>query len=320
VTYCFRIRFRLGTSSRIQSATDELVFVSGGDGGERVVLRPRDGIPLREAAEIVLRGAGYGTREEAEEAASRWGDRLRLAFAQLRLGADFGLRAPRSAFTPYGLKMFEQTAGDRALNDVHGSMVFECEPPPRFVSWAGEVRVGKSAEQLVQLMKLEVGDLAMSEKLELAFDLYSGSFFQPSPDARFVMLMMALETLIDQEERGTSSLAHVDRLIDLTRQGNDLSREDRDSLIASLQGLRVESVGRAGRRLARSLGEREYMGESAITFFNRCYEMRSALVHGHYPRPDRADVGTRAAHLEGFVGDLLAAAMVASTTSPTDVA
>lgn len=152
VTYCFRTRFRLGPWSRIQAATDELVFVAGRDGGEHVVLRPRNGVPLSEATELVLRGAGYGTRDDAEEAAIRWGKRLRLAFAQLRLGADFGLRAPQSAFTQYGLRMVGQASGSRALNDVHGTMVFECEPPPRFVSWGGELSVGKSAEQLVQLM------------------------------------------------------------------------------------------------------------------------------------------------------------------------
>jgi hypothetical protein len=41
-------------------------------------------------------------------------------------------------------------------------------------------------------------------------------------------------------------------------------------------------------------------------FFTRCYEMRSALTHGHLPRPDRGDVDVLAANLEIFVGDLLA--------------
>jgi hypothetical protein len=100
VTYCFRIRFRLGTTSRIESEADELLLVPADQGAERVVLRPRDGLRLRDATELVLRGEGYGNREEAEEAASRWGARLRVAFAQLRIGADFGLRAPHSAFTP----------------------------------------------------------------------------------------------------------------------------------------------------------------------------------------------------------------------------
>jgi hypothetical protein len=85
---------------------------------------------------------------------------------------------------------------------------------------------------------------------------------------------------------------------------------DREAIIGSLRALQQESVGQAGRRLARSLGEREYMGESPPTFFARRYELRSSLVHGHYPRPDFGEVGTRAANLEGFVGDLLGAPLL----------
>jgi hypothetical protein len=52
------------------------------------------------------------------------------------------------------------------------------------------------------------------------------------------------------------------------------------------------------------------MEESASTFFTRCYELRSQLVHGHFPRPASGEVGTRAASLEGFVGDVLGASLL----------
>jgi hypothetical protein len=121
------------------------------------------------------------------------------------------------------------------------------------------------------------------------------------------MLTMALETLIEQERRSDSTLAHIERLVAATRAADDLPQPELDSLVGSLRTLEQESVGQAGRRLARTLGDRKYMDESATTFFTRCYDLRSALVHGHYPRPDPGDVGGRAAALEGFVGDLLGA-------------
>ena len=125
------------------------------------------------------------------------------------------------------------------------------------------------------------------------------------------MLMMALETLIEQEPRSEAAVAHLRALIEQTR-ASELPAHEVASLTGSLEELaKRESVGRAGRRLAGTLGDTEYMpGEPPPLFFKRCYELRSALVHGHYPRPDHGEVGTRGAHLESFVGDLLGAALL----------
>lgn len=71
-----------------------------------------------------------------------------------------------------------------------------------------------------------------------------------------------------------------------------------------------ESIGQAGRRLARTLEPRTYQGFAPATFFIRCYEMRSKLVHGHIPRPDRGEVDLLAANLETFVGDLLSGSLL----------
>ena len=40
--------------------------------------------------------------------------------------------------------------------------------------------------------------------------------------------------------------------------------------------------------------------------FTECYSVRSVLAHGHLNRPHPTDVDRYAAHLEGFVSDLLA--------------
>ncbi|WP_438294182.1 hypothetical protein [Streptomyces sp. HUAS TT7] len=140
----------------------------------------------------------------------------------------------------------------------------------------------------------------------LAFDLYSASFFQPSADSRLLMLTMAIETLLDLQPRSDAAKAHVTALIEATEANVDLTRSERESLRGSLKWLRDESIGQAGRRLARTLEPRTYLDKSPAAFFTRCYEMRSALTHGYVPRPSHRDVGLLAASLELFVGDLLA--------------
>ncbi len=116
--------------------------------------------------------------------------------------------------------------------------------------------------------------------------------------------MMAIETMIEPRLREATVVQHVDRLIAETR---DASLPDGEiaSIVTSLRWLRNESIGQAGRRLVRRLGDRKYDGEGASKFFTGCYEMRSALVHGRSDHLAPRAIGSRAASLELFVGDLL---------------
>ena len=313
--YCFRIRIRLGLHTNLASTErEQLVFATAAEHGEDVVLRPTArGAVLGNNRDVALHGRRYATAAEAEEAAARWAARLQVALSRLHLGADFGLRAPGGFITQAGLEMFSQQTGRRVVRDVHGPMVYECDPEPLFAR-LGPITgvVGKPADRLVELVRAASElELAWGEREQLAFDLYSASFSEENADARFLMLMMALETLIEQEPRSAAAVAHLERLKSATRAA-ELEPGEADSLCGSLDSLaRRESVLSAGRRLAGALGTTEYLpGEPPPVFFTRCYELRSSLVHGHYPRPDRGQVGERAAPLEGFVGDLLGAALL----------
>jgi hypothetical protein len=67
-----------------------------------------------------------------------------------------------------------------------------------------------------------------------------------------------------------------------------------------------ESISQAGRRLAASLDGRIYVEQTPAEFFTSCYELRSRLVHGHYPRPAVEEVDATCAPPELFVGHLIA--------------
>ena len=308
MAYTFRVRFKLGSRVRIQSDANELTLADEAAGRESVRLRPRDrDVEFGDADELVLTGEPYEGEEAAEEAARRWVARLQSTFARLNIGADFGGRAPTSVVTDAGLRWLEETTGERRmLNDVHGIMVFESEPPPKFAAAGVTAVVGKPGERVVAMVQAAVRfNIAMTEREQLAYDLYSASFSEESADARFAMLMMAAETLIEPQPRSEAVAAHVRELISAT-EASSLRRDEIESILGSLRWLYSESIGQAGRRLAQSLGERRYADEEPRLFFTRCYDLRSKLVHGQLPRHDRGEVNLRAAALEVFVSDLLA--------------
>ncbi len=306
VSWCFRIRFRMGLSVKLD-ITEARWVLTAPDESPVVSLKSQvAGQALSEAEHLLLSACGYPTQETAWSDAVRWRSVVQRAFARLGVGADFGDRAPKGAFTEVGLQwLAEEHSVTRVLNDEHGIMVFTQHPEPRFASQSATGVVGKPQERVALAIAQARSDgVQLSAKEVLAFDLFGAAFFQPSADARFLMLMMALETLIDQQPRPVLVQELVDALSEQVRQ-SELEPGDSASMVGSLQSLKKESVGQAGRRTAGTLGDRRYMDKSAKAFFNECYDVRSALVHGHFPRPTREEVDVLAANLELFVGHLI---------------
>jgi hypothetical protein len=308
VTWCFRVRADIRETSRLGSTDTEWLIEDRGPGQQVKLVSRTPGSPepdpLSEARSIILRGSGYGSEGEAKAAGLLWRSRLMRAFATVRIGADFGDRTAQGGLTEAGLQAFA-APGVRALNDVHGTMVFECDPPSVFLG-TGPItaRVSSPHERLVDAMTNAIANGGLSEERQVAYDLFAASFGQPSADARFALLMMALESLIDPIPRPEASRRHVEALIEATNNSG-LSKSEINSIKGSLSWLLDESIGQAGRRLARTLEPRRYKDEAPTTFFTRCYEMRSQLMHGHHPLPTRDQIGERAAPLEMFVADLL---------------
>jgi hypothetical protein len=303
--YCFRIRFRLPAQLRIEIDDNEWSLVPVGDDHPILLRSVRDDQPIRDADWLVLIGKSYERHSDARQAARMWRAALQAAFAGLGMGADFGARAPKAAFTDAGLRMLEQQSGRTVLNEVHGINVYKCEPRPLFAWSSARGVVGKSPDKLHQAIGVAVASLSQFNAVQsLAFDLYSASFFESSADARFLVLMMGLETLIDPQPRSEEARRLIEDLLQLTEEAR-LSEDEIASLKGALERLNAESIGTAGRRLARSLEPRTYMSKSPQAFFTTCYELRSRLVHGSVPRPSREEVDVTAAHLDTFVGNLL---------------
>ncbi len=303
---CLRIRFSLGSGLEISSPTSE---ASVGDPleGKTVVLKAQRESTFTDSQHLSLVARPFYSESEAQKAAERWIGVLKTAFARVNVGADFGDRAPKSFATTAGLEMLEAQFGQRVLNDTHGVSIYECEPQPLFVRGEARAVVGKGLDRVLAAIDLAIehgAEMTTSERL--SYDLFAASSNEASADARFVMLMMAVETLIDPKPRAQVVRSHVDGLIEASEKAA-IPQSEIESIVGTLKWMREESIGQAGRKLAATLGNRTYMdgAESPVRFFTRCYELRSALVHGRDPRPSREEIGDRAAPLERFVADLL---------------
>lgn len=304
--YSFRIRFNRSPIDTIQIEENELALPTISAKSSIVLRARKDNLKIRDSDQLAVVGSGYESAQDAEVEGREVRKALTVALARVRVGADFGDRAAKGMFTEHGLKWVEQQIGQRALNNVHGLMIFETFPKPRFVSSNAQMTKETTPDSFLAAYtkSLEISS-TISQREELSYTLFNASFFQPTADSRFLLLIMAVEALIELERRSDESLAHVDSLIRQTKNA-DIPVQERNSMLGTLRWLRVESINQAGKRIAgERLANRTYIEMTAADFFTHCYQVRSNLVHGNLPIPTFEEIGLIAATLEVFVSELL---------------
>jgi len=301
MSFSFRLRFKV--SDRVNLPFDESVISIYDNAPFKIQLHAHQAKKsIKESSELVLKGEGYESVENAQIAGHNARDQLITAFAKFRFPADFGDRSPKGHLTEYGLKMLKERSGKNVLNDVHGLQVYETKINPVFSTITGKGVVTKSKKEVLKAFKTAFSSISnINEKKRLAFELFSASFFTNYVDARFMLLMMALETLIEQKDKREEERILIDQLITKVAE-SDI--KNKNSIIGGLTNFKKESIGSAGRRIAKKLRD-NYMKMSPIKFFNHCYELRSKLVHGRIPRPTFEEVGKVSAQLEVFVSKLI---------------
>jgi hypothetical protein len=215
------------------------------------------------------------------------------------------------------LDQYRNESGIRLLNEVHGMQAYEEDPllPTQFVNTTVEAKVGKSIETFVQnILKAVDMDLELTEMETLGFELYGLSHFEAGERARFLTLVTAIESVTESKARSSEAVDLVDRFISLTRDSG-LSKPETDSMVDNLGYIKQESISKTGRDFVDSfLGNKDYGGETAKNFFQRCYTARSQLVHTGRVSDDTYNVRSLVGELDRLVGDLLVASAGGSGT------
>ncbi|WP_304511902.1 HEPN domain-containing protein [Desulfobacula sp.] len=308
MTYSFRIRINSSLTNTIQTEESEIAIPSENE-NYAISLRSENGLPIKESDQFSLIGSGYPSEEEANSEGVKIQRALMVALAKVRIGADYGHRAAKSVMTKYGLKWAEKKTGVRVrlLDNTHGLMVYKTYPKPKFVSVSGQFAHGANCDSFVEIFtKLIQKEPVLRERDLVAFTLFNASFFHPTSDSRFVLLVMAIEALIEPIERSPDAVLFVDNLIKQTKY-SEIEKNEKDSIVGSLNWLRKESINQAGKRLVSSRipTEQKYNGMSPEKFFSKCYQLRSDLVHGNIPYPTFKEIGSVVGTLEVLVSDLL---------------
>lgn len=266
-----------------------------------------DNVPIENSQILTIIGLNLQSEQEAQDIGQKFQDSLMITLAQLRIGADFGSRAPQSFITQKGIELFEKGLGQRILNDIHGLMIYNSDPTPLFASQNLDLCLSTSESHFENILHDTLSRPFNITNIErVAFDFFNMSFFQKNVEARFIALMIALEILIDRKQRKKTIIEFIDKMIDLAKSEIKNDDEERSRILSGLSDLKNESISQAGKKLAdENLSTKLYQNLTPGEFFKHCYKMRSRLVHGSSSIPSRDEMAKIVGDLEVFVSELL---------------
>ena len=171
------------------------------------------------------------------------------------------------------------------------------------VGFPASLEVGRSTQAFVKTMQDAFRRYALSSRAEVAIRLFTDSFFENTPRARFLFLYMSIEVLLEPLPRSPEAQELVSEMMEIARMA-EIPKEDRELLLSALGGLKNESIRKTGGKLAdRFLSGSLYDSLSPEEFFDKINRIRNALVHqGEVDLNELVDI---VPELERFVGDIL---------------
>jgi hypothetical protein len=306
--YDFRIRFHFSGGNHINSEAEKLLVLQE-SGGATIRLRSgARGSAIKNHSRASLIGGPYPSAADAQAAAERTKRALLIWAVRNRVGIDLGGRQPRSAITVAGLELLEKQIGGPMRADIHGIDVYEHIDGLSFVALNADASIGKAAAAFVEEVAAAVAtSVFLNAKQELAGEILSASYFDASDRSRFVTLITAVEGLLDPQPRPAAAQHMVARMIQIVEE-EELDEGHRAAMLGSLQRLKRESIGQAGRALAeRLLGGKVYEGQTPAQFFSLCYGLRSSILHSGKVPAEITDFLSVCATAHAFVCDLLIA-------------
>lgn len=277
-SYGFEIRIRVARDSLINSDAEWLSLSVPSSELEFLLKPTTEGKAISDSRELIISGGEFTSKEQAAKVAEELRRSLLLSGAQLRIGIELNV------------EVFDEESRKFV---IRFKMPYTPEAP--------QVRFHAAFERASTKSNM------LSEKQTLALELYNLHHFETSKRARFLTLVIAVESLSERKERSEMAVNLVESIMSLA-SNSDLPDGEKQSLLSSLKDLKEESIGRTCRELVgKYLAGNQYGGMAAKKFFNECYSMRSQLVHDGELEDTGRFLDTWIYNLDQLVSDLLLA-------------
>jgi hypothetical protein len=237
-----------------------------------------DSKTLTESTVFVMSCGGFSSEKKAFDQGVKIKKALLMSGPVLRIGLDVGNdRSSSSISTGLKQSVFKKT-GVKIIEDVHGLSVYSEDYPTQVmsISGSGVTQPWTAEEFLNAILDINSKLRDLTEKESLCLELFSASHFEKSERARFITLVLAIESLLEPIKRRKEVAELVGSFLELTNESSLLSQE-KASIKGSLQWLYINSISQSLKELALNyLPNKEYNGLPSQKFISKCYDIRAS--------------------------------------------
>jgi len=236
---------------------------------------------IKDSMKFIIEGHGFSTEKKACEGESKARNALMWYCTKFYSGVKF--KEEKMRFTEFALKKMSDESGARILNYKSRNNVYSDDKPTRFLS--GSVEMYKSCQVNSFIKIFQQGlNIKLNDKENLGFELYNAYAFESSIRAKFLTLIIAIESLLGRPKRNDKTVGYIESLVKQTKNQTELKKNDMDSLVGCLEELKYQSISsRAKSLIKKYLKSKKYNGKSAEIFFSECYKIRSDIIHTGKP-------------------------------------
>lgn len=256
---------------------------------------------LKDSSEFIIKGVGSSTEEEAREEGMKVKNALMWFGINNRLGVNF-IKSTGKSSNFLKKELFDKF-GVTVLDDNGLNIYPENDESTVFISFSGEgYGIHKPLKPFAETFQNGL-NIELNKKKKLSLELYNASHFESSIRAKFLTLIIAIESLISPIKKSDEAVKFIESLIEQTGQQ---AREDIKSLVDRLGDLKIESISSSAKSLVKKhLEYKQYDGNSAEGFFKKCYDIRKKLVHDGDLPEGIGDLSKITINLDKMVSDLL---------------
>jgi len=260
--------------------------------------------------DLALKSGPFESASEAEASGQKVLAGLVLASLRGAYGVSIQAQVPGGGVTNYGKKTLGAGRFDAIFDDAYGLTIFEDPGRAAFVR-IGEMRLSIAARETAFVETWSAAATAAvrwDDRTLIGYDLYASSRFENSTRARFLLLIMAIEALVEQSRRSESEVALIERLLHTINDAR-LPTEQSAPLLSGVGMLKNVSISHACRsHLGRSIAARIVTDPEAAEHFTACYRIRGQIVHGG-ATPSASQLSDHSSRMETTVRELLMAAI-----------
>jgi hypothetical protein len=308
--YRFRLRWRVEHGRTLKDLTERVEFDLAA-GIERCGLAVVEEKSAYGGQGYSIQSGDFATPDEAHAAGERAQNALLLTSLRRGYGISLRPRTPGGFITEYGKHFLSGGQYDTVYDDAYGLTVFEAVGRFAFAKAPEAIAlISEGVTGLIEALRAAATPPPASDPRTLvSYDLFANSRFENSARARFLLLVMSIESLVAQDERTTPELTAVEAAIQAVNSATipGLLPDQRQALVNGISGLRRVSINFAVQAYLRAACAAGIVsaGDSPTTF-GRSYGIRSKIVHRGMT-PEASELGNLSSALEVVAKELLTA-------------